>query len=153
MLTKKTLKERVTIDERGCWIFNGATFSDGYGGVYFQGRTQRAHRVSYQLFRGPIPKGILVCHTCDVRRCLNPDHLFLGTHKDNSQDCLKKGRRADVGAQGEGHGHSKLTENQVKDIREKISSGELTQYRAARIYGVDSSLIHGIVHRKYWRHI
>ena len=77
-----------------CWLWNGAVFKvTGYGqfgsvksGVF------SAHKYSYQLFRGQVPQGMFVCHTCDVRRCFNPNHLFLGTPKDNTDDMMKKGR-------------------------------------------------------------
>ena len=81
-----------------CWLWTGAKYSNGYGCVFDIGPPPRkkrrtlAHRVSYQLSVGPIPPSILVLHKCDVRLCVNPEHLFLGTHKDNTQDMIKKNR-------------------------------------------------------------
>lgn len=78
----------------GCWIWKGAPAKSGYGVMYHKdmGGSMLAHRASYTLHKGPIPEGMLVCHTCDVRTCVNPAHLFLGTHKDNTQDKIAKGR-------------------------------------------------------------
>lgn len=75
-----------------CWEWIGCTTSYGYGHVTNAGKRYAAHRLAYELHRGPIPDGILVCHTCDNRKCVRPDHLFLGTHKDNASDSVAKGR-------------------------------------------------------------
>ena len=87
--------ERIPVDN-ACWIWTGS-LSRGYGHVYIGKRnnkdySKRAHRFSWELHKGQIPKELEVCHKCDVRCCVNPDHLFLGTRKDNMQDCSKKGR-------------------------------------------------------------
>lgn len=79
-------------DANGCWIWNSKKNKAGYGLIKIDGSYKRAHRVSYELFIGEIPDGLLVCHKCDVRECINPDHLFIGTHKENTQDMISKGR-------------------------------------------------------------
>jgi hypothetical protein len=86
------VRARTTIDAGGCWIWSGGVSSKGYGEFSYRNRKMRTHRFSYQFFRGEIPTGMLVCHTCDNRRCWNPDHLWIGTDKDNMVDCSRKGR-------------------------------------------------------------
>lgn len=78
--------------EDGCWIWVKKQNSNGYGLYVTKGLYLLAHRVSWERYRGPISEGLHVCHTCDVRLCVNPDHLFLGTHSDNMIDCYQKGR-------------------------------------------------------------
>lgn len=76
----------------GCWTWTGSTAGYGYGRVFVDGRQQSAHRVAWELTNGPIPEGLIVCHKCDNPPCVRPLHLFLGTHKDNSQDMVRKQR-------------------------------------------------------------
>lgn len=80
------------VDENGCWVWQKFRHAKGYGGTYFRGRTDRTHRVMWMLVNGEIPKGKLVCHTCDNPPCCNPDHLWLGTIWENGQDAKRKGR-------------------------------------------------------------
>lgn len=80
----------------GCWLFRGA-LCDGYGRIFINGKSESTHRVSWIVYKGPIPNGLFVLHKCDVRNCVNPDHLFLGTHKDNMQDMKNKGRGRNSG--------------------------------------------------------
>lgn len=80
------------VTESGCWIWMAGVYGPGYGKFYFMGHDQGAHRVAWKLFRGPIPDGMCVLHRCDVRSCVNPNHLFLGTKKENAMDMVSKGR-------------------------------------------------------------
>jgi hypothetical protein len=76
----------------GCWLWERAVKGEGYGHKWYDGKLQSAHRISWQIHRGPIPDGLWVLHRCDVMLCVNPDHLFLGTHQDNVDDKHRKGR-------------------------------------------------------------
>ena len=96
MSKRKTPEERfhekyIKDPDTSCWIWTGCT-SNGYGRIYYKGRLDLAPRVSWKLHNGPIPEGKLVCHHCDTPPCVNPDHLFIGTQKDNMTDAREKGR-------------------------------------------------------------
>lgn len=132
----------------GCWIWIGETNRQGYGQFKLEGRTRRANRISYVFYTGPIPGSLLVCHKCDTPGCVNPDHLFLGTQKENIQDCINKGRpRADN--RGEKQGNSKLTAAQVMAIRQDTRLLRLI----ANDHDVGVSMISEIKNGKKWAHL
>lgn len=85
--------EKVTRSNEGCWTWQGSRNESGYGVLLVRGRKLVAHRVSWEVIFGPVPDGMLVLHRCDNPPCVRPDHLFIGTHMDNIQDCIAKGRR------------------------------------------------------------
>ena len=128
----------------GCWVWTRATVA-GYASVTYNGKTERAHRVMYKLNNGIIPDGMYVCHTCDNKLCVNPAHLFLGTAKDNTADCINKGRFA----VGERQGLSKLATEDVLNIRRLKLEGVSTK-SLAWIYSVDDSNIRRIASGTYW---
>lgn len=137
-----------SVDRTGaCWLWTGATDKDGYGTVKLRGRrVEKAHRLAYRLAHGDIELGKMVCHRCDNPRCCNPDHLFLGTAKDNKADCVAKGRHV----KGEGlYWKAKLTEHDVRAIR----GDHRNSYQIADQYGVSAVLIQQIRKRNVWKHI
>lgn len=129
----------------GCWIWEASKTWDGYGRFYFNHRQHLAHRVAYEIYKGKIPDGLIICHKCDTPSCVNPDHLFLGTHKDNAQDMISKGRKFIT--EGETHPMHKLTWDKVKEIRQDTR----TQKEIALTYGVSRSMIGMIKQNKFWR--
>lgn len=133
----------------GCWLWRGPRDGAGYGVVRVDGESRRAHRVSWELHRGPIPAGMLVCHRCDNPPCVNPDHLFVGTHGDNQADKVAKGRQA----RGAAMPNAVLTEPMVVEIRSLISDGELTQQEIAHRFGVSVGAVFSIAHGRGWKHV
>ena len=134
--------------ETGCWIWQKGKDKDGYGQFSFKNKNYRAHRVAYRLYVGPIPKGMQVLHTCDTPSCVNPAHLFLGNNNDNMADKVQKGRQA----KGEDNGLSKLTEDQVREIKKRLLGTE-TISDIARDYPVDRKVVSRIKAGTNWKHI
>jgi hypothetical protein len=123
---------------------------DGYGHYWFNRKTIRAHRVSYQLYVGPIPSGMFVCHKCDTPPCVNPDHLFLGTQVDNATDRQAKGRGSKL--RGEACPYARLTADDVRVIRFAYACGGATQAGLGKCWGISRSSIEKITLRKMWNH-
>lgn len=142
---RKRFATKYRVIDSGCWEWTAARHPSGYGAYRLPGKNEYAHRASFRLFRGEIPEGVWVCHTCDNRWCVNPDHLWLGSAADNNRDRQAKGRSV-VGSE---HVNSKLTESDVYDIREMRSEGKTLQAIADR-FGVSLSAIHLIATGKTW---
>lgn len=150
------LKERFRRQYRigeGCWEWTGAVDADGYGrirGELFGIDFKKAHRLSWVLANEkPIPDGMVVCHSCDNPRCVNPAHLWLGTHDENMQDKIAKGRHTTSHARGEARPEAKLTEQQVRVIL-----ADARPYSAiAADYGVHTQTVSSIKNRHSWAHV
>jgi hypothetical protein len=129
----------------GCWLWTGAMILD-YGVLTVDTVQHRVHRYVYEQLVGVIPAGWLVCHRCDVRACVNPAHLFVGTHADNMADMVAKGRQA----RGEENGRAKLTEGDVEAIREAYWSSADSVSGLSRKYGVSRTQIRHVVRGEQW---
>lgn len=154
MSDSRTIQERFDskyeVHQCGCWLWQAGISQQGYGKFKMNGRTVGAHRASYVLHKGAIPKGLFVCHSCDVRHCVNPDHLWLGTCADNHADRNAKGRQA----KGRRHGITTLTEQDVRFIREELRQKPRGIQKAlAEKYGVNRLTINRIQKRETWRHV
>ena len=150
----KTLLERFNqkweLDsETGCWVWTASCFYTGYGQIRVDAdHMDYAHRVSYRLFKGPIPDRIEVKHTCDNTMCVNHEHLVLDTHEGNMRDMVVKGRSAS----GSKHHAAKLTDEVVVQARKEYAAG--TSYRKlADCYGVTIKAMYDAVTGKTWKHI
>jgi HNH endonuclease len=144
------------VDKNGtCWEWTASAQPSGYGQIQYRGTMCYVHRLSYEWAFGPILDGLFVCHHCDNKRCVRPDHLFLGTHADNMHDAQQKGR-LNVPRNvpiGENNNRTRLTVAQVIEIRQRFIPGVTTLQSLADEYGVWKGTIRQIVTRKTWRHI
>jgi hypothetical protein len=137
------------VDANNCW--NVTSHSSGgapgkdYPQAFFDGKERHLHRVSYEHFIGPITKGMVIMHTCDNRKCINPNHLKAGTINDNNQDMTRKLRNK----RGSNHHWAKVNEGQVKEIRKLYKDG-LFQREIAERFGIKQMAVSQIVRRKTW---
>lgn len=141
--------EKVERHPSGCWLWTGALCGKGYGAIRADRarRSLRTHRASYEMANGPIPDGLHVLHRCDNPRCVNPAHLFLGTHQENMDDRARKGRKAKTS--GVANGRSKITDETVRKIR------AATGFQAAigAQYGVSQTTVWKIKRGHSWGHV
>lgn len=143
---------RVKIEARvskvTCWTWTRSLDASGYGQINIRGKMTKAHRLAYEAFVGPIPAGLFVCHTCDNPPCCNPEHLFLGTAADNNSDKVNKRRHQF----GERSTLAKLTEADVRMIRERLAKGE-PHRSIARAFGTGTSNVSRIRTGSAWSHV
>jgi HNH endonuclease len=144
----------------GCIEWTRSCNPSGYGHLRAGGKLYQAHRLTWQRVIGDIPDGMCVLHTCDNPKCVNPEHLWLGTRADNNADCISKGRGNRIGStpgprpaiRGEKNPTARLTERDVRVIRRLVYSG-ITGTRVASLFGTGKSQISAIVRRKAWAHV
>ena len=130
-----------SVDRSGdCWIWTKTKNNWGYGVARIMALNMTAHRLSWAIEHGPIPDGMLVLHKCDDRACVRPDHLFLGTSQDNSDDMMRKGRNR----------NTVLTQDDVLEMRRRYASGGTSTIKLAREFGVGVTTIANIIHRRTW---
>jgi hypothetical protein len=141
--------KKVIKSDKGCWDWNGH-LKDGYGCFRFKGKDTKAHRISWEINFGPIPKGMFVCHKCDNRKCTNPEHLFLGFILDNTKDMISKNRQK--GPIGSHNKKSILTELDIPIIRNRLSIGDSIK-KIAQDYKVTFQTIFSIKIGKNWKHV
>ena len=146
----KTLKQR--FEEKyapepnsGCWLWTAGINNYGYGRITEKGRKKLAHRVSWEIHNSPIPDGLQCLHFCDQPSCVNPSHLFLGTHRDNMADKVAKGRHI-----GNPNPLTKLNETAAMQIRKYYAAGGCTQEWLANVYGVNQTNISRVIRGKHW---
>ncbi len=161
--------------ENQCWLWCGGILKNGYGKLKFNGKSLSVHRVSYELFKGKIPEGLCICHNCpggDNKACVNPDHLWIGSAKQNSSDAKEKGRYIGKGStgrtlseetrrkisqshadfKGEKSCRSKLKDSDVYEIRELLKEN-LSLREIGLRYGVSKHAISNIKANRRWSHI
>ena len=153
---ERTLEERFNekVDKgesyllwQDCWLWTASKNEYGYGKIMADGKVKHAHRVAYELYVAPIPDGMLVCHHCDNPSCVNPEHLYIGSHSENIQDRDERGRTQ----RGETHVRAKLTEVDVLKIRSLCKVR--TRRRLGKMFGVSYGTISCVINRQTWKHI
>jgi len=135
------------VPESGCWLWLGCVDGSGYGMIRVDGKTERTHRLSFSLSNNGIPEGLHVLHHCDVRSCINPDHLYAGTNSDNIADKVRRGRVKAGFQKGIKNINAKLTIEQANEIR----ASSLTQMEIAKKYGIGQTTVSEIKLNKTWK--
>jgi len=146
-----------TANPDSCWEWLGSTVGSHYGKICFkiEGKqyTISSHRMSYFIHKNEDPIGKIILHKCDNGKCVNPNHLHLGTYKDNSKDMVNKGRGKQQFMNGEAHKNAKLTEEIVREIRRKNVEDGLQSTELAKMYGICQPAMSRIINKKRWVHI
>lgn len=145
--TKESLMANTVLGKKGCLEWIGYKNPDGYGVTSVRQKQTRTHRLSWLFHYGKIPRGMCVCHKCDNPACINPSHLFLGTHIENMIDMTSKGRR--VRFSGEKNPSAKLTNKQVEEIRELCKLGFFAKFIAPK-YSISMATVYHIKNGRNW---
>lgn len=132
-----------------CWIWLAGKTGLGYGQYILNGKVLYAHRVSWMLKNGDIPKGLHVLHRCDNPKCVNPNHLYVGTHQQNMND--KKMRGRNPGLKGELSPKAKLTWEQVREMRILYSKGNISHRELAKKFGISNRMVSAIIRKDCWK--
>ena len=142
----------IVLEENNCWEWISKKDEDGYGRFWLHEKMQGAHRISYTLKYGQISKGLWILHKCNNTSCVNPNHLYAGTIKDNVRDSINSGTLFLLRVKGENRPNAKLKESEIRDIRNMLKNGE-PQKDVILKYGLDSSHISAIKNRRIWKSI
>ena len=145
---KKYLNKVLVVNPKLCWDWQGRLDDGGYGSMTLRGSTILVHRIAWIIDNGEIPKGMNILHKCDNPKCVNPDHLFLGTHFDNMRDMAAKGRAPK--RPGSKNPNSKLNESKVREIKNLLANGKTRKY-VSTTFEVSLSTIDRIINKKSWR--
>lgn len=130
-----------------CWDFQGYVHKSGYGRIKLNQKYFYAHRYSFEVHNGPIPEGLCVCHKCDNRKCVNPNHLFFGTQQENIADMCRKKRNK----KHEKHHNARLTMTKAREIRNLCSEKKLSHTEIAKLFGVKREAISKIHQGIRWK--
>lgn len=154
-ITDERVRKKIRISSSGCFEYMGAITSAGYGCVRRKKKSLQAHRYVWELVNGTIPDGLHMLHKCDNKKCVNPDHLFLGTHLDNMRDAISKGRHNSSGLKlgywgqippkGEDSGMAKLSNSDVDKIKVMVSGDHIKQKDVALLFHVSRAQVSRIV--------
>lgn len=145
-ILKERIQNSVSIDEKGCWLWMGSKHRQGYGNIRFKKKYGLTHRVTWEIYKGEIPTGMKVCHKCDMPSCCNPEHLFLGSQKDNVNDSQDKGRWKI----GNPPRRNKLNYEQVQEIKSLNEEG-MTRKQIEKKFGISPTCVAKILTGISWK--
>lgn len=138
---------------KDCWMWRASTYVNGYGVIFDGKKLVSAHRFSFKHYNGKIPKGMCICHKCDNKLCVNPNHLFLGTQRDNMRDMYNKGRNRKIETykSGSEHCNAKLTMKEATLIRKMYSKGNYSSRELASRFSISKPVILNIIHNRSYK--